>query len=230
MTLLQQCGVLMSQSSVDVIRQQNRWVLGSALALSVVLAWSVMAQGLDILYDENQMMEHLQLLVLLVTGRLFWRSQWSALDGLTTRRIRLLRHLALTASLLCFSFFVREMSVKQSGVDWLIYLVDGTGFKILMALIWLPLLLFLSRNVRAYVALLWQSVPSRFFIFSMVSMGLLLLGAVFDKEIFKPAYFRFYEEVAELNGYFWLLAAALNFERDMIRDEDLAERPQFAQA
>ena len=57
----------MSQSSVDVIRQQNRWVLGSALALSVVLAWSVMAQGLDILYDENQMMEHLQLLVLLVS-------------------------------------------------------------------------------------------------------------------------------------------------------------------
>lgn len=155
MILLQQFGVLMSQSSVDVVRQQNRWVLGSALALSVVLAWSVMAQGLDILYDENQMMEHLQLLVLLVTGRLFWRSQWSALDGLTTRRIRLLRHLALTASLLCFSFFVREMSVKQSGIDWLIYLVDGTGFKILMALIWLPLILFLSRNIRAYVALLW---------------------------------------------------------------------------
>ena len=51
-------------------------------------------------------------------------------------------------------------------------------------------------------------------------------GIEFDKEIFKPEFFRFYEEVAELNAYAWLLASALAFERDMALTRRDTERVQ----
>ena len=208
------------------IGQAAGWIIGFTAVLSLILSWSVMQQGLVMLYDENHMMEHLQLALILVAGVIFWRSNWCEMDEVSPQTRRQLRWLALTASALMFSFFVREMSVKQSDIEWLVYWVDGSGFKILMALIWLPLLVILSRNFSSYWMLLRQSFFSPFFLMAMAALALLIVGAVFDKEIFKPEFFRFYEEVAELNAYAWLLASALAFERDMALTRRDTERVQ----
>ena len=192
-------------------------VIASVAVLSLILAWSVIQQGLVILYDENQMMEHLQLALILAAGWTFWRSDWCEMDEVSPQTRRQLRWLALTATALMFSFFMREMSVKHIGPEWLVYWVDGTGFKILMALIWLPLLYSLARSFSCYWSLMKNAFNSHFFLYAMVSLALLLVGAVFDKEVFKPEFFRFYEEVAELNAYAWLLASALLFEQDMVK-------------
>lgn len=192
-------------------------IIVAVAILSVILAWSVIQQGLVILYDENQMMEHLQLALILSAGWAFWRSDWCEMEDVKPETRRQLRWLALTATALMFSFFIRELSVKHAAPDWLVYWVDGTGFKILMALIWLPLLYSLARSFSCYWSLMTNSFNSRFFVYAMVSLALLLVGAVFDKEVFKPEFFRFYEEVAELNAYAWLLASALSFEQDMVK-------------
>ena len=198
----------------------GRWVIGSVAVLSVILSWSVMKQGLVVLFEENHMMEHLQLALILASGVIFWRSNWCEMDEVKPETRQQLRWLALTATALMFSFFIREMSVKQSGIEELIYIVDGTGFKILMAVIWLPLLLMLGRNFSGYWRLMKQAVTTPFFVMAMISLALLIVGAVYDKEIFKPEFFRFYEEVAELNAYAWLLASALAFEQDMVQASD----------
>jgi hypothetical protein len=50
----------------------------------------------------------------------------------------------------------------------------------------------------------------------MAAVGFLGAGALFDKEIIVVEYFRFYEEVLEMNGYGFMLLAALSFHRDMV--------------
>jgi hypothetical protein len=50
----------------------------------------------------------------------------------------------------------------------------------------------------------------------MAAVGCLGAGALFDKEIIVVEYFRFYEEVLEMNGYGFMLLAALSFRRDMV--------------
>ena len=197
----------------------GRWAIGSVAILSLILAWSVMMQGLHILYDENHMMEHLQLVLILAAGVVFFRSDWCEMEDVSPETRKHLRWLAITATALMFSFLIREMSVKHSGIDWLIYMVDGRGFKILMLAIWIPLLVILGRNFSVYWGLMKQVMGSHFFLFAMMSMALLCVGAIFDKEILKPEFFRFYEEVAELNGYAWLLASALAFERNMAEEQ-----------
>ena len=196
------------------------WILAGTAALTAMLAWSVMAQDLSVLYEENHLMEHLQLAILALITWAFWRSDWCEMDEVSAQKRRRLRWLAVMAAALGISFILREMSVKQSGVDWLIYIVDGFGFKIIMLALWLPLLVVLFRHFKQYWQLMKQASNSRFFIFAMVSLLLLLVGAVFDKEIFKPEHFRFYEEAAELNGYAWLLASALSFQQDMVAEEN----------
>ena len=203
-------------TSDTIPRVLLHWILAGTAAMTAILAWSVMAQDLRMLYAENHMMEHLQLAILALVTWAFWRSDWCEMDEAKQHQRRHLRWLAITATVLGISFILREMSVKQSGIDWLIYFVDGFGFKLVMLALWLPLLVNLLINFRHYWQLMKQAVNTRFFMFAMMSLALLLVGAVFDKESFQPEFFRFYEEAAELNAYAWLLASALSFQQDIV--------------
>lgn len=206
------------------------WIVAGTAAMTAMLAWSVIAQDLRVLYEENHLMEHLQLALLALVTWAFWRSDWCEMDEAKQHQRRHLRWLAITATVLSVSFILREMSVKQSGIDWLIYFVDGFGFKLIMLVLWLPLLVNLLIHFREYWQLMKQAMHTRFFIFAMMSLALLLVGAVFDKEVFKPEFFRFYEEAAELNAYAWLLASALSFQQDMVSASDENNRLSLATA
>ena len=109
------------------------------LVLTTAFAVQVMQYDHAYLYGENQLMEHVQLLILLLVGIIFWLNtgvkNWSIVKS-SSASLSLLSYLAAALS---FSFILREMSIKKSNIDWLIFFVDGTGFKIIMAMIWLPL-------------------------------------------------------------------------------------------
>jgi hypothetical protein len=186
------------------------------LSLTSIFAINVMIYDHAYLYGENQLMEHIQILILLIVGALFWYNsspqKWKSVEQSAPS----LRLLAYLGAALCFSFIVREMSVKKSGIDWFIFLVDGQGYKILMALIWVPLLYKAYQFKGEYIEIVKKTFLSNTSIFLAIAASLLLSGGLFDKEIIVVEYFRFYEEVLEMNGYGFMLLAALSFHRDMI--------------
>lgn len=193
------------------------WIAVSTAILTGIFTWLVIGQGNAVLYEENQIMEHVQLGLLAIVSWIFWHSDWCEMDEVSATERRHFRVLALTAAILGLSFILREMSVKQTGIDWLIYIVDGFGFKIIMLSLWLPLLVVIGRRFRSYWIITKRVVTSRFFVFAMMAMLLLIGGGIFDKEILKPEHFRFYEEALEMNGYAWLLMSALMFRQDIMQ-------------
>jgi len=168
------------------------------------------------LYGENELMEHVQLLILLVVGIAFWRNsginKWTMVKP-SAPSLSLLAYLGASLS---FSFILREMSIKQSHIDWLIFFVDGQGFKIIMALVWLPLLYKAFQFRNEYIGIVKKAILSPTSLFLIAAVFMLASGALFDKEIIVVEYFRFYEEVLEMNGYGFMLLAALSFRRDMV--------------
>jgi len=186
------------------------------LALSSVFAINVVIYDRAYLYGENQLMEHTQILILLIVGNLFWLNTDSKKWQSVKQSAPYLQLLAYLGAALCFSFIVREMNMKKSGIDWLIFFVDGHGYKILMALLWIPLLYKAYQYKSEYIAIIKKGFLSQTSIFLAIAASLLLAGGLFDKEIIVVEYFRFYEELLEMNGYGFMLLAALSFRRDMI--------------
>lgn len=186
------------------------------LALTSIFSTQVIVFDQAYLYGENQLMEHTQILILLLVGILFWLMSGEAKWSMVKPAAKSLSLLAYLGAALSFSFILREMSIKKSNIDWLIFFVDGQGFKIIMAIVWLPLLVKAFQFKNEYFRIVQQSIFSPTALFLMVAVGLLGAGALFDKEIIVVEYFRFYEEVLEMNGYGFMLLAAFSFRRDMI--------------
>jgi len=186
------------------------------LVLTSIFSIQVIVMDQAYLYGENELMEHVQLLILLVVGIAFWRNsgvnKWTMVKP-SAPSLSLLAYLGASLS---FSFILREMSIKQSHIDWLIFFVDGQGFKIIMALVWLPLLYKAFQFRNEYIGIVKKAILSPTSLFLMAAVFMLASGALFDKEIIVVEYFRFYEEVLEMNGYGFMLLAALSFRRDMV--------------
>lgn len=187
------------------------------LILSSVFAVFVMNYDHAYLYGENELMEYVQLATLVIVGIVFWfqasEKKWQAVP----KAMPALRLLAYLGAALCFSFIVREMNVKKTEIDWFVFIVDGQGYKALMLLLWIPLLTKAYRHKATYIDLIKRGYLSSTSIFLAIAVVFLLAGALFDKEIIVVEYFRFYEEVLEMNGYGFMLLASLAFHKDMVR-------------
>jgi hypothetical protein len=186
------------------------------LALTSVFSVQVIQYDQAYLYGENQLMEYVQILLLLVVGIVFWLTAAERNWNIVKASFASLSLLAYLGAALSFSFILREMSSKQSHIDWLIFFVDGQGFKIIMAMVWLPLLhkAFQFRN--EYIEIAKKAILSPTALFFMAAVTFLASGGLFDKKIIVIEYFRFYEEILEMNGYGFMLLAALSFRRDMV--------------
>jgi hypothetical protein len=186
------------------------------LVLTAAFSIHVIQYDKAYLYDENQLMEHVQLLILLTVGIVFWSlgslKNWHIVKASSSS----LSLLAYLGAALSFSFILREMSVKQTDIDWLVFIVDGQGFKLVMLMVWLPLLYKAFQHKAVYIEIIQKAILSPTALFLMLAAGLLGAGGLFDKEIIVVEYFRFYEEVLEMNGYGFMLLAALSFRRDMV--------------
>lgn len=191
-------------------------VLFIMMVLSTLFAIQVISFDKSFLYGENQLMEHTQLIILLIVGIAFWRVSGAYQWKKVKRSSASLSLLAYLGAALSFSFILREMSIKKTEIDWLIYFVDGQGFKIIMAMVWLPLLYKAFQFKSEYIYIIRQAILSPTAIFLMIAASLLLMGGLFDKEIIVVKYFRFYEELLEMNGYGFMLLAAFSFRHDMI--------------
>ena len=161
------------------------------LVLTAYFATEVIIFDQAYLYAENQLMEHAQLLILLCVGIFFWlqagQKKWSMVPSSAAS----LSLLAYLGAALCFSFILREMSIKKTNIDWLIFFVDGQGYKIIMLLVWLPLLFKAFQYKNEYLDIVKKAILSPTALFLMAAVTCLGSGALFDKEIVVVEYFRF---------------------------------------
>ena len=196
-------------------------ILFMMLVLTAAFSIHVIQYDKAYLYDENQLMEHVQLLLLLTVGIVFWLlgslKNWNIVKASSAS----LSLLAYLGSALSFSFILREMSVKKTDIDWLIFIVDGQGFKLVMLMVWLPLLYKAFQHKAVYIEIIKKAILSPTAVFLMLAAGLLASGGLFDKEIIVVEYFRFYEEALELNGYGFML---LDFVTDRKTQSDDGQR------
>lgn len=187
------------------------------LVLTTIYSIQVVLFDKAYLYGENELMEHTQLLILVLVGIAF-SLQVPAKNWIATKSFApSLSFLALLGAALSFSFIIREMHVKKGGIDWLIFFIDGQGYKIIMALLWVPLLYKAFQYKAQYIELIKKGIFSPTSLLLMAAVALLGGGALFDKEIIVVEYFRFYEEVLEMNGYGFMLLAALSLRNDMVQ-------------
>lgn len=121
------------------------------------------------------------------------------------------RHLLATTALLPFSFFFREVEIKDLNVpDWLIFIGSGLPNQLLVAALWMAVLISLLVIRKGIIRMWWHYLWSQPAGYLLLFCFLALLSAGFiekgDITVSKPLY---YEEVVELMAYAVLLIAAV---------------------
>ncbi len=178
-------------------------LLAALLSNLVLLAWIGRTPVFG-WYQENGLLENIQLLLLLLCG--------GVLAGQLFRCTESLQRLVLLAALLLvFTFFIRECDLRLYGAAPAItYFSDGDGRYLLLVPLWLGLGFAAVRDQQAGIRMLWQLRYSHTGVLLLLSAVLLVTSVLLDKSVVQMAPSRFYEEWLEVNGYVLLLAAALS--------------------
>jgi hypothetical protein len=171
----------------------NGILLGGAPAVEATAA----------LYQENNLLENLQLLLLLACLVTF------ATQAVLSNH-KPGRHILAAAALLSFTFIVRESDLRPFGLPAAItWFSDGPGRYVLLTPPWLGLLWTMHRHCRAVLRQLRGMLFSAAGAALACSLVLLAAGVLLDKGVIHLPPSRYYEELCELNAYFFMLLGAL---------------------
>ncbi|MGZ8188892.1 MAG: hypothetical protein ACXWTN_09050 [Methylosarcina sp.] len=126
------------------------------------------------------------------------------------------RLLPLGGALLCLSFLLRELDVEKFDLPgWIILLGSGYGRNILLISLCLLVVVLLIKNHKHYLPAVLNLLSRKTGIFAILGGFLLVLGSLFDDELFDVKLYQFYEELTEMNGYYFILLSALNLCLDL---------------
>lgn len=172
-------------------------------ALLNLASWlGLQGLGLENITAENGPLEILQVIFIFQAILLF---SLAALNNQSPRK-----QLYSAISLVFFTFLIRELDLRNLDLPGILtHIASGSSEKTLIAVGLVGLLYLLIRYRMQLIKTGLSYIPSLPGLL-IVAGGLFLLGgAVFDKELIETPYFRLYEEVLELNGYFLLFTASL---------------------
>ena len=170
------------------------------LALNLLFGGIVIGFDLNHLHAEDALLENIQGIFLIASAVAYFR-----LSTLSSGDARLAY---LGASLLCFSFFTREVDLELLPViEHVGFLFHGTGRTIILLVIWsLYARLVLSQGaLRSYVQRLRAGKYLHNFTICFV---FLVVGSIFDRALLLVDYSRLFEELAETNAYLILALPA----------------------
>ncbi|WP_374088851.1 hypothetical protein [Methylomicrobium lacus] len=159
--------------------------------------------------NENHFLENLQLILLFASGVAFLQTMMYVQKGQ--------RLLPALGALLCLSFILRELDVEKFDLPQaLVFLGSGYGRSILLSGLWLLLSVLFVRDYKHYLTLAVHILPTRSGVF-LVAGGLLVgVASLFDGPVFE--FYRLYEALSEMNGYFLLLVSSLSLFFDLPRN------------
>lgn len=172
------------------------------LIINMVCAYFMFVNGNDYIYKENGPMENLQAILLVISCIVF-----------LTSSLHLEKHqklVLLSCFLLCFSFLLREIDIEAFDIhSFLILIGSGVGRNIMLSIAWICIAIYAGFNYRYYRGKLGLYILSETGILLMIGAAFFIVGDLFDRKIIKVTYNTFYEELAELNGYYFILWGAL---------------------
>lgn len=168
----------------------------------------VLSSGLQVyvfnnttLYGENNRLENLQALILAISSITFFVM---AFRGKRNDRL-----LVLFFSLLSFSFMLRELDIERLELPQIIiFLGSGTGRDALMGLGFTALVLAIIVHRNDYNKILRAFLYSPVFRLLTLSALCLISGDIFEES--SLTFHVYFEELAELLGYLFLLISAIN--------------------
>lgn len=159
-------------------------------------------------FKENQLLENLQGILLFIAGLTYAQAILHVQKPY--------RLLPMGGALLCLSFLLRELDVEKFDLpQWIILLGSGYGRNIMLVSLWLLVVGLLVKNYKHWLPVALDLLFSRTGIFAILGGLLLILGSLFDDEVFDVKMYQFYEELSEMNGYYFILLSALSLCLDL---------------
>lgn len=163
------------------------------LAVNMLFAWFVIGFDQHHLHGENALLENIQGLFLAVSAIVYFRlARYRSGDSALAY---------LGASLLCLSFFTREIDLELLPVlERAGLLLHGTGRTILLLALWS---FYAGMVVKhgGFKSHIQRLRGGKYLHNFTVCFLLLVVGAVFDRGPFLLDYSRLFEELAETNAY-----------------------------
>ena len=184
-----------------MINKNNIYILVIFTGLFFLFGYQVYMHNQTSLYAENGILENIQALVLMISCIIF------ILPVIYQKRED--KFILLFFSLLCFSFFLREVDVEDFNLpSILIFIGSGIGRNIMLTVGFLALFMNFYKNRESYKKLIRVFSFSNEGLLILQSAVFLFIGRYFETKILMPHHV-FLEEIFELFGFLSLLFAAL---------------------
>lgn len=163
------------------------------------------------IFKENQLMENFQVFLIIIAGLTFLQAVF-----LVEKNLRLF---PLAGGLLSFSFTLRELDVEKFDVPRLVAFLFGHGYgrNTLLVGLWLAVVIAFVRGRAHYLKITLGLLGQRSGVLAVIGGLLLILGGLFDDRVFDVELYQFYEELSEMNGYYFLLLSSLYLLFDLKR-------------
>ena len=186
-----------------IMRNKHIICWSAILLLDAIFCYFVIVQGIDDLYRENSWAENLQVLILGIACVIFAKTAYQE----TGREQVLSSFLAM----LCFIFIFREVDFdKIDGMPkFVVFMLAEDGRTFFWA-ITLGLLANLLRDIKHYLRhfKLYISSASIVYLF-LLAPFMLIFSHLFDRQIWMVEHRVFFEELAEMTAYCFMLCSAI---------------------
>ncbi len=184
--------------------------VSAAIVINLVVIASVIASGQHGVHAENGLFENIQA-VYLISAALLYAA--SSLGNRLTERVEL-----AGLALLCFSFSLREIDIELIGLPQFIeQFLTGDGRTATLLVLWSCYFAFLLRQPVELSVLIKRQFDTGLSRYLLMSAGLLLTGALFDRGLITPYHPRLFEELLEVNAYLLLFIPAAKSIIAMVR-------------
>jgi hypothetical protein len=191
------------------------------LLIDASFIFEVEVGGNTEIVKEDQALENYQVILLFICGTVYLQTLFYAQKGQ--------KLFPAAGALLCFSFILRELDVEKFDLPEIIILLGhGIGRNIMLIGLWLLLAVLFVRNSKHYLGIAVNLLMTRSALLMVAGGLLLILGDLFEDKIFGVTFHQLYEELSELNGYFFILLAALGLSSDLQHNN--SDRNNFSKA
>jgi hypothetical protein len=168
--------------------------------LTILFSYIATVPGKQFIYHENELLENIQ--------AAFLFSSLAVLLVSIPRAEKSLRPILFAGSLFFLTLFLREVDIEDSTLPYIfIQIGSGHGRNIILLSLWIAVFGIVLEHPVYYGRVLRHLLFSNAGALYVIGGLFLLLGEYLD---YRSRSLRFYEELAELAGFYFMFAATLS--------------------
>jgi hypothetical protein len=170
--------------------------------VDIAFVYQGVINGASYLVDENNVLENAQAIILFLSMLVLSYALVNAEKGN--------RGVLFAGALACLTFFLREVDVKDFDLPQaIIFVGSGSGRNATLGALWLLVFVGIFRRFSYYKEVFSRLLFSTPCFLFCVGGALLLIGKFFEENMLGLSSYKFYEELAEMNAYCFILMAAV---------------------